>query len=146
MSNKIYLTNGIIAIIAASSPVAVASITAYAYKWKTRLDFDTKKHTSEAELKREYYRDFIYAIETWYERNAISDRTGVLMAEDSINRALAMIDLLSPKEIYVHASRVMEIIKLERGEDSREEYTDKLYSLMRADLGTADPAYSLRDA
>lgn len=145
MFHNFHLTLGELAVISALSPISAVIASALTYRFKVKSDLVMDKLSAENSLKRECYRDFIYGIETWYERNQTGDSEGVRSAEDSINKAIAMIDLLSPQNIYQEVSKVMEYVSRDRGDESRESYIDTIYSMMREDLNTPNPTYSLSD-
>ena len=145
MFHNFHLTLGELAVISALSPISAVIASALTYRFKVKRDLVKDKLSSENSLKRECYRDLIYGIETWLERSQAGDSRGVRSAEDIINKAIAMIDLLSPQKIYREASKVMEFVSRDRGDESRESYIDNMYSMMREDLNTPNPSYSLND-
>lgn len=105
-------------------------------------DYQSQKR-KKTEIKRIAYAKLLTSIEeiSDFVEEIRDEPGGLYRAYTAMNSALAMMDLVAPKEIHEKATDAFRIAKIERGSvnqaevTERKDYLNKLTSLMRLDLG-----------
>ena len=105
-------------------------------------DYQSQKRR-KTEIKRIAYAELLTSIEDISDivENLIEEKASLPKAYSAMSSALAMMDLVAPKQIHEKATQAFQIALMGReslvGEDEekRKRYLNELTSLMRKDVG-----------
>ena len=130
-----------------SATVVTSAILVYMGQRGIKKQLETSSTLEEdrdlKKMKREAYASFIESMEEHLQASIFGDVDRRKKSEQALNRALALIDLSAPKEIYLLAQDVMDFVDLDFATETRLLYVEKMYTLMRTDLNLVDPDYKM---